>query len=110
MRKALNFDLDTKKYEEYTGRKATTAYKEIKRFLKRNNFEHRQGSGYISMDSLTDGKIFAIIQNMSVELKWLRTCVKQIDVTNIGKQHSMVDAVNKALVIDDASNLDNIEI
>ena len=47
---------------------------------------------------------------MSVELKWLRTCVKQIDVTNIGKQHSMVDAVNKAPIIDDTSNLDNIEI
>lgn len=47
---------------------------------------------------------------MSVELKWLRTCVKQIDVTNIGKQHSMVNAVNKAPIIDDTSNLDNIEI
>ena len=110
MRKVLNFDLDTKKYEDCTGRKAPTAYEEIKRFLKRNNFEHRQGSGYISKDSLTDGKIFAIIQNMSVELKWLKICVRQIDVTNIGKQHSMVDAVNKAPITDATSNLDNIEI
>lgn len=110
MRKALNFDLDTKKYEEYTGKKAPTAYAEIKRFLKKNGFEHRQGSGYISKESLTDGKIFAIIQNMSVELEWLRNCVEQIDVTNIGKQHSLVDVVNKAPEKNDLSSLENIEI
>ena len=110
MRKALNFDLDTKEYENYTGKKAPTAYAEIKRFLKRNGFEHRQGSGYISEESLTDGKIFAIIQNMSVELKWLRNCVEQIDVTNIGKQHSLVDVINKAPDKNDLSNLENIEI
>lgn len=48
MRKALNFDLDTKKYEEFTHRPAPTAYAEIWRFLKKNDFEHRQGSGYVS--------------------------------------------------------------
>ncbi|MBQ9298824.1 MAG: hypothetical protein IJ223_07390 [Clostridia bacterium] len=110
MRKALNFDLDTKKYEEFTGKHSPTAYADIKRFLKKNDFEHRQGSGYVSKDSLNDGKIFAIIQNMSVEFKWLRNCVKQIDVTNIGKQHSLIDAVNKAPFEDNLSNLDNIEI
>lgn len=110
MRKALYFDLNTKKYEEHTGKKAPTAYAEIKRFLKRNGLEHRQGSGYISKESLTDGKIFAIIQNMSMELEWLRECIEQIDVTNIGKQHSLVDVVNKAQDKNDLSNLENIEI
>lgn len=110
MRKALNFDLNTKKYEEITGKSAPVAYAEIKRFLKRNNFEHRQGSGYISKDSLTDVKIFAIIQNMSMELKWLRNCVEEIDVTNIGKQHSLVDAINKAPTNDDITDLEDIEL
>lgn len=110
MRKALNFDLDTKKYEEITNRLSPTAYREIRKFLKRNDFEHRQGSGYISKDSLNDAKIFAIIQNMSVELNWLRTCVKQIDVTNIGKQHSLIDAINKAPTKDNIDNLSDLEI
>lgn len=110
MRKALNFDLDTKKYEEYTNKPAPTAYADIRRFLERNDFEHRQGSGYISKDSLNDGKIFAIIQNMSMELKWLRYSVEQIDVTNIGKQHSLIDAVSKAPTKENLMNLDNIEI
>lgn len=110
MRKALNFDLDTKKYEEITGKPSPTAYVKIREFLKKNDFEHRQGSGYVSKDSLNDGKTFAIIQNMSVELEWLRSCVKQIDVTNIGKQHSLIDAVSKAPTKDKLLNLDNIEI
>lgn len=110
MGKALNFDLDTKKYEEYTNEPAPTAYSEIRKFLNKNDFTHRQGSGYISKESLTDGKIFAIIQKMSMELEWLRYSVEQIDVTNIGKQHSMIDAVNKAPVKENLSNLDNIEI
>ena len=110
MKKALNFDLDTKKYEEITGKPAPTAYGEIRDFLKKNDFEHRQGSGYISKNSLSDVKIFAIIQNMSIELGWLRSCVRQIDVTNIGKQHSLIDAVNKAPNKNDILNLNNIEI
>lgn len=110
MRKALNFDLDTKKYEEFTGKHSPTAYAKIRDFLKKNDFEHRQGSGYISRDSLNDGKIFAIIQNMSIEFNWLRHCVEQIDVTNIGKQHSLVDAVNKAPTDDENTDLSDIEI
>ena len=110
MRKAINFDLNTKAYEKTTKKKAPTAYAEIKKFLKRNNFEHRQGSGYISKDSLNDGKVFAIIQNMSMELPWLENAVEQIDVTNIGKQHSLVDVVQNTPESNDLSNLDDIEI
>lgn len=110
MRKAINFDIDTKKYEEYTGEKAPTAYAEVKKFLKKNGFEHRQGSGYVSKNSLDDLRITAIITNMTLTLKWLRFCVKEIDVTNIGKQHSLLDTINKPYIGDDLSNLDDIEI
>lgn len=110
MKKALNFDLNTKKYEYYTHKKAPTAYIQIKKFLIRNGFEHRQGSGYISKDSLNDGKIFAIIQNMSIELKWMKICVRQIDVTNIGKQHSLIDVVKRAPDCTFSSVSENIEI
>ena len=110
MRKAINFDIDTKKYEEYTEKKAPTAYAEVKKFLKKNGFEHRQGSGYVSKNSLDDLRITAIITNMTLTLKWLRFCVKEIDVTNIGKQHSLLDTINKPYIGDDLSNLDDIEI
>lgn len=96
MRKAINFDINTKEYEKITGKKASNAYDPIKRFLLKRNFIHRQGSGYISKYSLSDVNIFTIIQSMSTELDWLRKCVEQIDVTNIGKQHSLIDAIETA--------------
>jgi len=110
MRKAINFDIDTKKYEEYTGKHSPTAYTEIKRFLEKNGFEHRQGSGYISKESLDDRKVTAIIMNMALKLKWLKYCIKEIDVTNIGKQHSLIDIINKAPISNDLSEINDIEI
>ena len=98
MRKALNFDLNTKEYEKYAKRKAPTAYYEIKKFLLNEDFEHRQGSGYVSKENLSDFKIFTIIKNMSEQLYWLRKCVRQIDVTNIGRQYSLIYAVNDAKI------------
>ena len=47
---------------------------------------------------------------MSIELNWLRSCVEQIDVTNIGKQHSLIDAVSKAPTKNNLMYLDNIEL
>lgn len=109
MRKAINFDIDTKKYEEYTGKKSPSAYDEIKRFLKKNGFEHRQGSGYVSKESLPDWKITAIITNMSLKLEWLDYSIKEIDVTNIGKQHSLVGTISDARK-NETFNVNDIEL
>lgn len=106
MRKALNFDLDTKQYEKITHKKASVAYYEIKKFLKKNNFEHRQGSGYISKNSLNDFQISTIIQDMAIELEWLRKCVRQIDVTNVGKQHSLINIISNAPSKNDLSSIE----
>ena len=48
MHKAINFDLDTKKYEIITQKSAPTAYYELRQYLENIGFTHRQGSGYIS--------------------------------------------------------------
>ncbi len=55
MRKALNFDLDTKKYEEFTGKHSPLAYAEIRNFLKRNDFDD------IYKDFQISGKIKGLI-------------------------------------------------
>lgn len=98
MRRAINFDIDTNKYEIYTGKKYPTAYEQIRKFFYQNDFLHRQGSGYISINSLEDRKVTAIIMKMSIEFEWLKYCVKEIDVTNIGKQHSLVEILNEIIV------------
>lgn len=99
MKKAINFDIDTKKYEEYTGRRSPTAYKEIRNFLIKNGFEHRQGSGYISKRSLNDS-------NITITFEWLEYCVKKMDVTNVGKQHSLTDMFSKKTTKDSLANIE----
>lgn len=47
--KAVNFDLDTHELkEQYPGINYHQAYDDLRRFFKRHQFSHRQGSGYIS--------------------------------------------------------------
>ena len=43
---------------------------------------------------------------MTKELTWLKKCVRQIDVTNIGKQYSMVNTINKTPVNEEASDME----
>ena len=98
--KSNKFWYRKKKYEQITDRKSPTAYVEIKRFLEKNSFEHRQGSGYISKESLIDHDITALIINMTLTLDWFKYCIKQIDVTNIGKQHSLLETINSVSIKD----------
>ena len=110
MRKAINFDIDTKKYESYTGQKAPLAYAQIRRFLKKYEFKHRQGSGYVSNGNISTIDIGILVADMSMKFDWLNHCIKEIDATNIGKQYSLVDAINKASINKKSSELDDIEI
>ena len=81
--------------EKYTGNPAPKAYADIKKFFKKFNFEHRQGSGYISKDNIKNNDIIILITKMAIAFQWLSHCIKQIDVTNIGKQYSMVEKINE---------------
>lgn len=94
MKKALNFDLDTRKYEAITNKSASTAYYQIQKFLENNCFEHRQGSGYVSKVSLTDIDVSNIVTEMATKLVWLKDCIKQFDVTNVGRQYSLLQLMS----------------
>lgn len=108
MRKAINFDIDTKKYEKFTGKPAPTAYAEIRRFLKKYDFEHRQGSGYVSKNDMKTSDIGILATNMALTFDWLKYCIKQIDVTNIGRQHSLVSTIGNAK--NEPFNVNDIEL
>lgn len=56
--KALNFDLDTHQLKaHYPGANYRQAYDDLRRFFKRHQFSHRQGSGYISDTKLSTADI-----------------------------------------------------
>lgn len=70
MRKAINFDLDTKKLKDaycVTNRplEYLKAYGEIKDFMKSKGFLHRQWSGYVSKEPLSKAQVDYLVQNNS---------------------------------------------
>lgn len=88
--KAINFDLDTKKLEQfYPNSNINYAYTELKNFFLKNNFTHRQGSGYISNNMLTDTNISELTIKLTHKFPWLSQCIKEFDVTNIGETFSL---------------------
>ena len=92
--KAINSDLDTHKLQaHYPGTNYRTAYYDLRRFFEKHGFEHRQGSGYISLSKLATADIYDLMDNLTQELPWIGKCVNKIDVTNIGQQHDLIDLV-----------------
>lgn len=89
--KAINFDLDTKAMKEYGV--LPNGYKSVGTSLSKYGFSHRQGSGYISNEKIKDADALDAIIKTTKENPWLGDCVKKIDVTNVGRQFDLTDAV-----------------
>lgn len=95
---AINFDLDTKKlkdvYVSSTGKKYNRAYYDIKAFMKKNGFLHRQGSGYISKEPMTEMAAAFEIKKMGNLMPWLKDCTRRIDLTVVGNQFDLTEVLN----------------
>ena len=103
--KALNFDLDTHQLQEhYPGANYRQAYDDLRRFFKKHQFSHRQGSGYISEDKLTTADIYDLMDDLSQQFPWIGVCVSKIEVTNVGRQHDLTELLkpSEEIVIDDS--------
>ena len=92
--KAINFDLDINALKEYYPKDFHKAYYDIKAFMIKNGFKHRQGSGYISDHPITKKVAIAIIENLDTQMPWFSKCVKTIDMTEIGKVFDMKTFLN----------------
>ena len=111
--KAINFDLDTNALKEHytksTGKPYNNAYYEIKSFMNKNGFEHRQGSGYVSVSKINSADIYDTIQNLSTKYNWLHKCVTRFDVTDVKKQYDLLDRI-KEFSTPESSATNEIEI
>ena len=95
--KAINFDLDTnalKKY--YPGKDYRKAYSDIKAFMLKNGFEHRQWSGYKTLMPFSDSQIDELVTDLSLKFDWLKDCVNKFDVTNVGKSYDYTEFIKEA--------------
>ncbi len=94
--KALNFDLDIHRLKDYyPGDNYRRAYDDLRRFFKRHKFSYRQGSGYISDIKLGTADIYDLMDELSQQFPWLGVFVKKIDVTNVGRQHDLMELLKE---------------
>jgi virulence-associated protein VapD len=71
--KVIHFDLDTKKLGAYY-KNYRQAYKDMEKFLKSNDFSHRQWSSYKSDKKMIEADIIALTKKMYSDLEWLKDC------------------------------------
>ena len=45
---------------------------------------------------MSEAKVVALVDEMVIRMPWLAPCVNQIDVTNIGSQHSLLRTLEYA--------------
>ena len=94
--KQISFDLRQESLKRYYPQNPTHAYHDIRRFMESHGFEHRQSSVYVSLDKLTTLDVVSLTEQLAVALPWLSRCVNEIDVANIGVQHSLKKVLENA--------------
>ncbi|WP_270985543.1 VapD family protein [Campylobacter helveticus] len=89
-RKAINFDLSTEALKRHFGENTAPAYNSVKQFMLANGFEHRQYSGYASIEPMDEYDISNLTRKLAKKFAWLSSCVQKFDVTDIGEQYSLM--------------------
>lgn len=95
-RKAVNFDLNDNLLKQYYPSKSyKNAWRDIKKFLLKSNFVHRQYSGYVSNSGMSMAEAGNIIGKMARKWYWLNKSVMQFDVTNVGQEYSLIPKIKQ---------------
>ena len=89
-RKGINFDLDTEALKQhYPKGDWHNAYTDVRNFFRRNGFEHIQGSGYHSIEAMSEAKAMAVIYDMTKELPWLNYCVNICTIADVPELYNI---------------------
>lgn len=87
---AINFDLSIEKLKEYYSPiYPKGAYNEIKVFMAEHGFYHRQYSGYVSLDAITQADISDLLIDLVAEFPWITECTNKMDATIIPKSYDL---------------------
>lgn len=82
--RTINFDLSTKELKKHHPHGAgREPYEEIRSFMEKNGFEHRQKSGYISAQPMLIADVAQKMKAASIKFPWLEKCVEVCDVTSV---------------------------
>jgi virulence-associated protein VapD len=87
-RKAVNFDLNINAIKaaiekgEIKFKSYTSAYGKMRHYLQKNEFEHDQGSGYVSKGSMSAMKARDIFFELGKKNPWLSSCMSKCRLTS----------------------------
>lgn len=85
---AINFDIDTKKAEQYHPSKTRQgAYSELKNYFEKEQFEHRQHSGYVSKSEKQGEEIKVIVFKLLEKYPYVKEYVRHMDATLINPEY-----------------------
>lgn len=95
-RKLITFDLDTLEFtKHYPNKDISHLYNSIKTYLQKNGFDWVQGSGYISVLSISFNIANNILSALSKQQLHLQTCMRNCIVSNIGKIYDVTNTFIK---------------
>lgn len=94
-RKEFTFDLKVEELKKTFGEKNyTKGWEELEKFfVKKNNFEHRQGSVYCSMEKMSIPNVYTLVDELKTSCPWLKNCLTRMDVTDIGDVHELTGII-----------------
>ena len=93
-RKTINFDLSSNELMKIYP-DTSIPYSAIKRFMLKNGFEHRQKSGYVSIEPMSDIDITKFSEKLGRKFTWLEKCLDKYDIANIGDDFDLRNIVIK---------------
>lgn len=83
-RYAINFDLSIQQLEQYYSEEhPKRAYAVIKKYMLSHGFEHRQYSGYVSIQTLSKPELLKFTMELHNAFPWLINCEGSMDATVI---------------------------
>ncbi|MDB7980804.1 hypothetical protein [Faecalicoccus pleomorphus] len=94
-RKAINFDLDTRKLKELYPSTSPNgwrqAWAQIESFLKEQGSIHVQYSGYQSLEPMWTNEVFIVMENLQNKYPWFRDCATSADVTIVTDRYNILE-------------------
>jgi virulence-associated protein VapD len=88
-RKQIAFDLITANLKIYYPKEHwESSYDDIRNHMKANGFMWQQGSVYVSKMPMTSIQASKIIESLIDKCPWLNVCMRDCEITNIGRSHS----------------------
>ena len=105
-RYAVNFDLSISKLQQYFNQEhPKSAYGVLAKYMKLNGFEHRQYSGYMSCEALTQEELLNTMRIIHNQLPWLKECENKMDATVITRVYDLKQLLSAEYDFDNSQDI-----